>query len=147
ATVSCRAGGENGGTRVPLGGGVGAPRPRMGVAQGGLAPAQSQPAEWFGSVPPCATPVAQGGVARASPGPGPPNLPIFSARSAGPPGPEPRRPPSVLWRWSMGKKLYVSNLPYGVGDRELGDLFGAYGPVRSAQVALDRDTGRSRGFG
>jgi RNA recognition motif-containing protein len=47
----------------------------------------------------------------------------------------------------MSRKLYVTNLTYGIRDRELQELFGAYGAVRSAQVALDRDTGRSKGFG
>jgi cold-inducible RNA-binding protein len=47
----------------------------------------------------------------------------------------------------MGKKLYVGNLPYGVGDGELQGLFAPHGAVQSAQVILDRDTGRSKGFG
>jgi len=47
----------------------------------------------------------------------------------------------------MGKKLYVGNLPYGVGDDDLGQMFAAYGTVESAQVIVDRDTGRSKGFG
>jgi RNA recognition motif-containing protein len=47
----------------------------------------------------------------------------------------------------MGKKVYVGNLPYGVGDSELQTMFGAHGTVQSAQVILDRDTGRSKGFG
>ena len=47
----------------------------------------------------------------------------------------------------MGKKLYVGNLSYGVTDSELEQLFGAYGTVQSAQVIMDRDTGRSKGFG
>jgi RNA recognition motif-containing protein len=47
----------------------------------------------------------------------------------------------------MGKKLYVGNLPYGVSDSDLQDLFGAHGTVQSAQVIMDRDTGRSKGFG
>src|SRR4051794_31941552 len=47
----------------------------------------------------------------------------------------------------MGKKLYVGNLPYGVGDSELQQMFGAHGTVQSAQVIMDRDTGRSKGFG
>ena len=47
----------------------------------------------------------------------------------------------------MGKKLYVGNLSYGVSDSELEQLFGAYGTVQSAQVIMDRDTGRSKGFG
>ena len=47
----------------------------------------------------------------------------------------------------MGKKLYVGNLAYSVGDSELQQLFEAHGSVQSAQVIMDRDTGRSKGFG
>src|SRR6202035_170211 len=47
----------------------------------------------------------------------------------------------------MGKKLYVGNLAYGVGDSDLQRLFEAHGTVQSAQVIMDRDTGRSKGFG
>jgi cold-inducible RNA-binding protein len=47
----------------------------------------------------------------------------------------------------MGKKLYVGNLPYGVGDGELQGMFAPHGTVQSAQVIMDRDTGRSKGFG
>jgi cold-inducible RNA-binding protein len=47
----------------------------------------------------------------------------------------------------MGKKLYVGNLSYGVTDNDLMTMFGAYGTVQSAQVIMDRDTGRSKGFG
>jgi RNA recognition motif-containing protein len=47
----------------------------------------------------------------------------------------------------MGKKLYVGNLAYGVTDSTLEQLFGAHGSVQSAQVVMDRDTGRSKGFG
>ena len=47
----------------------------------------------------------------------------------------------------MGKKLYVGNLPYSVADGDLERLFAAHGTVRSAQVIMDRDTGRSKGFG
>ena len=47
----------------------------------------------------------------------------------------------------MAKKLYVGNLGYGVTDNDLVTLFGAHGTVESAQVILDRDTGRSKGFG
>lgn len=44
-------------------------------------------------------------------------------------------------------KLYVGNLPYSVGDAELRQLFEPHGTVTSASVIMDRDTGRSRGFG
>ena len=47
----------------------------------------------------------------------------------------------------MGKKLYVGNLSYGVSDGDLQQLFEAHGTVQSAQVIMDRDTGRSKGFG
>jgi RNA recognition motif-containing protein len=47
----------------------------------------------------------------------------------------------------MGKRLYVGNLPYDISDSELQELFGQHGTVQSAQVVMDRDTGRSKGFG
>jgi cold-inducible RNA-binding protein len=47
----------------------------------------------------------------------------------------------------MGKKLYVGNLAYSVTDGELEQMFAAHGTVQSAQVIMDRDTGRSKGFG
>jgi RNA recognition motif-containing protein len=47
----------------------------------------------------------------------------------------------------MGKKLYVGNLAYGIGDKDLEELFAAHGSVQSAQVIVDRDSGRSKGFG
>jgi cold-inducible RNA-binding protein len=47
----------------------------------------------------------------------------------------------------MGKKLYVGNLGYGVTDSDLSAMFEAHGTVQSAQVIMDRDTGRSKGFG
>ena len=47
----------------------------------------------------------------------------------------------------MGKKLYVGNLSYEVNDSELQQMFEPYGTVQSAQVIMDRDTGRSKGFG
>jgi RNA recognition motif-containing protein len=47
----------------------------------------------------------------------------------------------------MGKKLYVGNLTYGVTDSTLGQMFAPFGTVESAQVIMDRDTGRSKGFG
>jgi RNA recognition motif-containing protein len=47
----------------------------------------------------------------------------------------------------MSKKLYVGNLGYGVTDAALEQLFAAHGAVQSAQVIMDRDTGRSKGFG
>ena len=47
----------------------------------------------------------------------------------------------------MGKKLYVGNLAYSVSDSELQQMFEPHGSVNSAQVIMDRDTGRSKGFG
>ena len=47
----------------------------------------------------------------------------------------------------MGKKLYVGNLPYGVRDDDLGQAFAQFGEVTSAKVMMERDTGRSKGFG
>lgn len=44
-------------------------------------------------------------------------------------------------------KIYVSNLSYNTGDAELNDLFANFGEVVSAKVIMDRETGRSRGFG
>jgi RNA recognition motif-containing protein len=44
-------------------------------------------------------------------------------------------------------KLYVGNLPYSVTDSDLQEMFAQYGTVQSAQVIMDRDTGRSKGFG
>jgi RNA recognition motif-containing protein len=46
----------------------------------------------------------------------------------------------------VAKKLYVGNLTYEVSDAELQQLFSTYGSVRSAQVVMDRETGRSKGF-
>lgn len=47
----------------------------------------------------------------------------------------------------MGKKLYVGNLSYNVSNSDLDQLFGEFGTVQSAEVIMDRDTGRSKGFG
>jgi RNA recognition motif-containing protein len=47
----------------------------------------------------------------------------------------------------MAKKLYVGNLTYGVTDSDLQRMFEAFGSVQSAQVIMDRDTCRSKGFG
>lgn len=43
--------------------------------------------------------------------------------------------------------IYVSNLSYAVNDSDLRDLFGEYGEISSAKVIMDRESGRSRGFG
>lgn len=47
----------------------------------------------------------------------------------------------------MGAKLYVGNLSFDVGNTDLEEMFAPHGSVRSAQVIMDRDTGRSKGFG
>src|SRR4051812_50158130 len=47
----------------------------------------------------------------------------------------------------MGNKLYVGNLPYSVRDEDLQQSFGAFGSIVSAKVMMERDTGRSKGFG
>ncbi len=44
-------------------------------------------------------------------------------------------------------RLYVGRLPYRTTDQELSDLFGQFGEVRSATIIIDRETGRSKGFG
>jgi hypothetical protein len=48
---------------------------------------------------------------------------------------------------NMGNKLYVGNLPYGVRDNDLEQAFAEFGAVTSAKVMMERDTGRSKGFG
>jgi RNA recognition motif-containing protein len=50
-------------------------------------------------------------------------------------------------RMIMSKKLYVGNLDYATTDASLGAMFAQFGDVHSAQVVMDRDTGRSKGFG
>jgi hypothetical protein len=47
----------------------------------------------------------------------------------------------------MGNKLYVGNLPYSVRDSDLEQAFSEFGAVTSAKVMMDRETGRSKGFG
>ena len=47
----------------------------------------------------------------------------------------------------MGNKLYVGNLAYSIRDEDLQQAFAQYGTVTSAKVMMDRDTGRSKGFG
>ncbi len=47
----------------------------------------------------------------------------------------------------MGKKLYVGNLSYTIDSQQLGDIFSEIGSVNSANVIMDRDSGRSKGFG
>lgn len=47
----------------------------------------------------------------------------------------------------MAKKLYVGNLTYGTNDSDLRSMFEEFGSVESAQVVMERETGRSKGFG
>src|SRR6185503_8556872 len=47
----------------------------------------------------------------------------------------------------MGKKMFVGGLPYEVDEAKLREVFGPYGKVVSAKVIMDRETGRSKGFG
>jgi cold-inducible RNA-binding protein len=47
----------------------------------------------------------------------------------------------------VAAKLYVGNLTYGVTNTDLENMFTPFGAVQSAQVIMDRDTGRSKGFG
>ncbi len=47
----------------------------------------------------------------------------------------------------MGNELYVGNLAYTVRDEDLQQLFAEFGSVTSAKVMMDRDSGRSKGFG
>jgi len=47
----------------------------------------------------------------------------------------------------LAKKLYVGNLPFSATEQELRDMFEKHGSVDSANVIMDRETGRSRGFG
>jgi RNA recognition motif-containing protein len=47
----------------------------------------------------------------------------------------------------MGKKLYVGNLSFNTTDQSLGDTFSECGTVESSRIIMDRETGRSKGFG
>ena len=47
----------------------------------------------------------------------------------------------------MGKRLYVGNLPYRMSEEELADVFAQAGEVADVAIVIDRDTGRSKGFG
>jgi RNA recognition motif-containing protein len=47
----------------------------------------------------------------------------------------------------VAKKLYVGNLSYDMTDNELQTMFEQFGQVQSVQIIMDRDTGRSKGFG
>ncbi len=47
----------------------------------------------------------------------------------------------------MGKKIYVGNLPFNTTNESLNELFSQFGAVDSSKIVMDRDTGRSKGFG
>lgn len=47
----------------------------------------------------------------------------------------------------MTKTLFFGNLPWATTDQDLAELVSQYGTVKSARIALDKETGRSRGFG
>lgn len=47
----------------------------------------------------------------------------------------------------MGNKIYVGNLPFSATSESLNELFAKFGTVTSAKIVMDRDTGRSKGFG
>ena len=47
----------------------------------------------------------------------------------------------------MGKKIYVGNLPFTATNESLNELFAQFGSVDSSKIVMDRDTGRSKGFG
>ena len=47
----------------------------------------------------------------------------------------------------MSKRIYVGNLSYQTTENDISDLFGQVGEVESASIVMDRDTGRSKGFG
>jgi RNA recognition motif-containing protein len=47
----------------------------------------------------------------------------------------------------MSRNIYVGNLPWSFKDENLGQMFGEHGEVQSAKVIMDRESGRSRGFG
>jgi len=57
------------------------------------------------------------------------------------------RPGSATWKGFGTVRLYIGNLPYSMTDEELGEAFAPHGELTSARVIIDRDTGRSRGFG
>ncbi len=58
-----------------------------------------------------------------------------------------RRPRTLSVHSRYSVELYVGNLPWSMTDEELSSLFSTHGTVERAKVVMDRDTGRSRGFG
>jgi hypothetical protein len=55
--------------------------------------------------------------------------------------------PGLVRGLRMGKRIYVGNLPWSMGNPEMEQLFSEFGTVKMAEVMQDRETGRSRGFG
>jgi cold-inducible RNA-binding protein len=55
--------------------------------------------------------------------------------------------PPYLYRITIFMKLFVAGLPYDLFDDELLEIFEKFGPVVSAKVTMDKETGKSRGFG
>ncbi len=47
----------------------------------------------------------------------------------------------------MASKLYVGNLPHATKEDELSEIFSSFGTVKSVQIIMDKETGKSRGFG
>jgi RNA recognition motif-containing protein len=47
---------------------------------------------------------------------------------------------------NMSNKMYVGNLPFSVGEAELREAFGRFGPIQEVSLVMDRETGRPRGF-
>src|SRR4051794_17990544 len=84
---------------------------------------------------------------RCGPGRFPVRFRIRSARQRPAPCVVETRPGTFSGGPFMGKKLYVGNLTWGFTNADLEQLFAAHGAVQSAQIIMDRDTGRSKGFG
>jgi cold-inducible RNA-binding protein len=75
---------------------------------------------------------------------------VFVTASVEPAGMVPRSSSSgypTIRRDEMGRKLYVGNLPYSIDEQMLETAFAACGDVDSVKIIIDRDTGRSKGFG
>lgn len=69
---------------------------------------------------------------------------MLTVNKAAPRGSQPERPPRVF---EPTYRIYVGNLPWGLDDERLEEIFSEHGKVTSARVVSDRETGRSRGFG
>ena len=73
--------------------------------------------------------------------------PSATPRSAHPSPPVRTTLRAIQKGYSMSSKIYVGNLPYSVTDSTLEGNFAEFGSVSSAKVMMDRETGRSKGFG